>query len=188
MQPEPPKIWEFVDGLETSDQYQAFEFYRDREPRLRSLRDTAIATGIPYGTICKWARMNYWDGRAQDYDTHRIEQRATERARAELLVDRTWAERRADVLANLEALAIRGAAQLAHELATGRTRMRFNELKQVSDLLLRFGNLANGDATEKVDTHVDLSDLSDEQLHALEFLRGRRSTEDGGDEDGHTEH
>jgi len=188
VQPQPPRIWEYIDGLETPDQYQAFEYYRDRDPRMRSLADTARGTGVGYAAILRWAHENFWEGRAQDYDTHRIEQRTLERTRAELVVDRNWAERRADILSNLEALALAGASQLLHDLQTRRTRLRPNELKQITDILLRFGNLANGDATEKVDTHVDMSDLSDEQLQALEFLRERRSSENDGDEDGHTEH
>ncbi len=164
-------LWDFIPGLETSDAYGAFEDYRDQDPKHRTLISVARRSGVPYTSVCRWNRENYWADRVASYDAHRAAQRGVERARLELAADETWAEQRAEILAKIRTVSLQGLDQLAHDLANRRTRMRPNELKQLTDLLLKFGNLANGDATDRVDNVIDLSNASPEQLAALESLR-----------------
>ncbi len=164
-------LWDFIPGLESSDAYAAFEDYRDQDPKHRTLASCARRSGCSYPNVTRWARENYWTDRVASYDAHRAAQRSEERQRLELAADETWAEQRAEVLAKLRAVSLQGLDQLAHDLANRRTRMRPNELKQLTDLLLKFGNLANGDATDRVDNVIDLSQATPEQLAALESLR-----------------
>ncbi len=165
------QLWEYIPGLETAEQYNAFEFYRDQAPKVRSLADTARACGYSYAQIWRWGREGFWPDRVQAYDLARAEQRSIERARAEQIADVQWAERRAEILAKINAISLQALDQLLYDLSHRRTRMRPNEIKQLTELLLRFGNLANGDATEKVATTIDLRNASDDDLAALERLR-----------------
>ena len=175
-------LWDYIPGLEKPDQYAAFEFYRDSAPRIRSLADTARACGISYGTLTRWAKENYWADRVASYDLHRNEQRALERVKAEQIADATWAEKRAEVLAKINQISLTALDQLQHDLGQRRGRMRPNEIKQLTELLLRFGNLANGDATEQVANVIDLRNASDEDLAALERLRNLEKDADQDDD------
>ncbi len=179
----PPEdyLWEYIPGLETSDAYAAFEDYRDQEPQHRTLASCARRSGSAYPTVSKWHRENYWSDRVTSYDQHRAAQRALERVKLEQESDVTWAEARAEILAKIRTVSLQGLDQLAHDLENRRTRMRPNELKQLTDLLLKFGNLANGDATDRVDNVIDLSNASNEDLAALERLREYGAKSDADD-------
>lgn len=171
-------LWDFIPGLETSDAYAAFEDYRDQDPKHRTLASAARRSGASYPTIARWAKENYWHDRVEAYDKHRADMRARELARQDAADAETWAEQRAEILAKLRQASLQGLDQLVHDLANRRTRMRPNEIKQITDLLLKFGNLANGDATERVDNVIDLSQASDEDLAALERLRSLEKSEE----------
>lgn len=172
--------WEYIPGLDTADAYAAFEDYRDQDPRHRTLASAARRSGVSYPTVFRWSKENFWIDRVASYDLHRAEQRAIERRKLEQAADETWAEQRAEVLAKLRDIALGGLDQLAHDLANRRTRLRPNELKQLADVLLKYGNLANGDATEHVAHELDLSQCTTEELAAFERLRelGQKSDED----------
>ena len=163
--------WEFIPGLESSDAYAAFEDFRDQDPRHRTLASAARRSGVAYPTIQRWARENFWHDRCESYDAMRAATRATERRKLETEADQAWAEQRAELLAKLREAALHGLDQLVHDLTNRRTRLRPNELKQITDVLLKYGNLANGDVTERVDNVIDLSNASEEDLAALERLR-----------------
>ncbi len=178
-------LWDFIPGLETSDAFAAFEDYRDQDPKHRTLASAARRSGSPYPTVCRWARENYWADRVSAYDQHRAAQRAVERERQDKQDAVTWAEQRAEILARLNEITRAGMDQLIHDLSNRRTRLRPNELKQLADLQMRYGNLANGDATERVDNVIDLSNASDEDLAALERLREHGKSDDDADEARH---
>ncbi len=164
------RAWEYCPGWEPPEAYEAFQCYRDQGPR-RTLARTARTLGASYGGVVRWSALYLWSERCASYDTHRERERAAARARAETLADEKWAERRAALLADLNEVADLGAQQLLHDLTTRRTRLRPNELRQIVETLVKWQNLANGDATEKVDLGYDLANMSDEQLQALESIR-----------------
>lgn len=172
------KYWEYIPGLESSDAYAAFEDYRDQDPKQRTLISASRRSGVPYPTVLKWSRENFWIDRVASYDIARAQVRAQERERIEAQEATAWAEQRAEILAKLREVSLQGLDQLAHDLANRRTRLRPNELKQITDLLLKFGNIENGDPTEIVDNQIDLSQATPEQLAALESLRELGKSED----------
>lgn len=173
-EPDAP-AWDYIAGFEAPEAYDAFAYYRDLGPRSRTLSGTARALGLGPGTVATWARRGMWAERAASYDQHRACERETLRKVAEADVDQKWADKRAERLEQLNEIADLGASQLVHRLRNRRGELRPNELVQVARLLLHFGNLANGDATEKVAGLPDYSMLSDEQLRAqreaVELLR-----------------
>jgi uncharacterized protein with PIN domain len=171
-------MWDFIPGLESAAEYAAFEAYRDQDPKHRTMASAARRSGLPYPSVSKMAKGNFWIDRVALYDQHRAETRAIERAKQDAISDATWAEMRAELLAKLREVSLEGLDQLAHDLATRRTRLRPNELKQITDVLLRFGNLANGDATDRVANVIDLSNASPEDLAALERLRQFEKSDD----------
>lgn len=164
-------MWTFIEGLESSDAYAAFEEHRDQDPRHRSLASTARRYGVAPTTIYRWSKENYWESRIQSYDAHMAALRAAELAQREQTAVRAWGERREELLALGEEAALLGLEQNLHDLKTRRGRMRWNEAKGLLGVVLREGNLANGDATDRVDNVIDLSNASDETLAALEQLR-----------------
>ncbi len=182
---DPSHSWDFIPGFEPSDAYEAFAHYRDLGAK-RTLTRCARDLGIGPGTVVRWARLYLWADRVQSYDTHRAAERERLRAIADADADAKWADVRKERLEQLNELADLGAAQLIHRLRTRRGEMRPNELVQITRLLMHFGNLANGDATEKVDGLPDLSNMSDEQLtayrEAVSLVRAHRSKSDDGDE------
>ena len=163
--------WDYIPGIESADAYAAFEGYRDQDPKHRTIASAARRAGLPYPTVWRWSKENFWVDRVAYYDQHRAAARAAERQRLEQVEDVAWSEQRAELLGKLRELALHGLDQLTHDLANRRARLRPNELKQIADVLLKYGNLANGDATERVDNVIDLSNASDEDLAALERLR-----------------
>ena len=180
------QAWEFCPGFETPESYDAFQHYRDTGPAHRTLARTARDLGIGPGTVYRWAQQYLWADRVLSYDAHREAERASLRKAAEGRVDAAWAETRADLLRQLHELTDLGIGQLLTDLRQRRTRLRPNELRQLTETLIKWSNLANGDLTEKVDSGLDLSQLSGEQLAALgPVLRGLAAgrTEDDGAED-----
>jgi hypothetical protein len=165
------QFWSYVPGFESPDQYEAFEHYRDSGPRLRSLAGTSRALRIGYGTVVTWAREKGWDERVLAYDAHRIAQRA-ELARArEQEQDVAWAEKRTELLERWHGLLSEELVRFEASLRKRSGSMRPNELTRALDVLIKYSNLANGDATERIDVPIDLSNHTPEQLAALEGLR-----------------
>lgn len=184
--PDDSAFWDYIPGFEPPERYDAFAHYRDTGPARRTLSGTARALGLGPGTITRWAREGLWAERCASYDTHRTREREAMRAAAEAAVDADWATKRADLLAELHEIATTGAAQLAHRLRTRGGELRPNELVQVARVLMHFGNLANGDATEKVDGLPDLTNMNDEQLRAFRAATETvRKTLGSNDDDGH---
>ncbi len=167
--------WDYIAGFEAPEAYDAFAYYRDLGPRARTLSGTARALGLGPGTVATWARRGMWAERAASYDQHRAREREVLRKSAEAEADQKWADTRAERLEQLNEIADLGAAQLVHRLRNRRGELRPNELVQVARLLLHFGNLANGDATEKIDGLPNFSNMSDSELRAhreaVELLR-----------------
>lgn len=163
--------WDYVDGFDTPQSYEAFEYYRDSSPRLRTFVDTAIACNVSTGTIYRWAEMYLWRERVASFDNFRARQRDALRATRETEIDTAWAEKRGELLEKAHAAATAELTRLMHDLGKRRRTMRPNELIRLLDYVTKYGNLANGDATERVDVPIDLSNMTPERLHALEALR-----------------
>lgn len=168
-------VWSFIEGFESPEQYDAFEYFRDAGPRARSFRGTAVALRIPEHSVSRWAREKLWVERAQAYDTHRIEQRAALLAARDQEADEAWAERRANALRKLEQLADEGLDRMIADMRKRGHVLRPNELRQIVQVFLREGNLAHGEATDRVEMPFDLSNASPEQLASLEGLRALRT-------------
>ncbi len=164
-------LWSYVPGFESPDQYEAFEHYRDAGPRLRTLAGTARALRIAYGTVFQWSQQKGWAERVLAFDGHRIAQRA-ELARArEQTADIAWAEKRAEILERWSSILGEELTRFEASLRKRSGAMRPNELTRALDILIKYSNLANGDATERIDVPIDLSNHTPEQLEALEALR-----------------
>lgn len=168
--------WDYIEGLESPEQFEAFAHYRDLGPARRTLARVARDLCQPYGAVTRWARQCLWDERAQSYDKHRIAERARMRAAAEQEADQDWATQRAELLKDLHANVATAMGQLANKLATRRGEMRPNEITQALRVLLHFGNLAAGDATERVDLgeEIDYSSLTAEEIAALDKALPRK--------------
>lgn len=160
-----------MEGFESPDQYDAFEYFRDAGPRARTLRSTAVALRLPESSVHRWAREKLWAERAAAYDAHRIEQRAALLAARDKEADEAWAERRANALRKLEQLADEGLDRMIADMRKRGHVLRPNELRQIVQVFLREGNLAHGEATDRVEMPFDLSNASPEQLASLEGLR-----------------
>ncbi len=167
----PEQFWSYVPGFESPDQYEAFEHYRDSGPRLRALAGTARALRLSYGTLCTWAREKGWDERALAYDQHRIAQRQSLMQAREIEQDQAWADKRTELLERWHSLLAEELVRFEASLRKRSGSMRPNELTRALDILIKYSNLANGDATERIDVPIDLSNYSPEQLAALEPLR-----------------
>lgn len=156
--------------LESPEQFEAFAHYRDLGPGRRTLARVARDLCQPYGSVTRWAKHCAWDIRAKSYDEHRIAERTRLREQAEQAADVEWAEQRAEHLRELSELVSIGVGQLTHRLRTKRGEMRPHEITQALRVLLHFGNLAAGDATERVDVEgeIDYSDATDEELAVLD--------------------
>ena len=173
------KIWDYCPGYEAPEAYDAFAHYRDTGPAKRTLAHTARTLGASYAQVCRWARTCGWDERCLSYDAHRALERDRMRAAAEKQIDEAWSVKRAALLAELNDVTSLGLAQLVHDLRQRRTRLRPNELRQLLESEIKWGNLANGDATDRVDLGYDLGNMSDEQLAALEAVRHLPKKDDG---------
>ncbi len=165
-------FWSYVPGFESPDQYEAFEHYRDAGPRLRTLASTARALRLGYGVVCTWAREKGWEERALLFDGHRIAQRATLARAREQELDVAWADKRTELLERWHGILAEELARFEASLRKRSGAMRPNELTRALDILIKYSNLANGDATERIDVPIDLSHHTPEQLEALEALRG----------------
>lgn len=163
--------WDYVDGFDTPQSYEAFEYYRDSSPRLRSFRDTAIAVGMSDGAVYRWAARFLWRERVASFDAYRARQRDTLRATREQVTDTAWAEKRGELLDKATEIATAELTRLMHDLSRKRRTMRPNELTRLLEVTIKNGNLANGDVTERVDVPLDLSNMTPERLAALEELR-----------------
>ena len=160
-------LWSYLEGFDTPvESYEAFEFFRDAGPRARSFRSTAVALRIPEATVGRWAREKLWLERAQAYDAHRIEQRAALLAARDQETDEAWAERRADALRKLEQLALEGLDRMIADMRKRGHVLRPNELRMLVHEYFHQGNLAHGEATERVEMPFDLSHHTDDQLLA----------------------
>lgn len=163
------QFWDYLEGVETPEQYNCFASYRDMGPR-RTLQAVAQWHQMSAGTLGAWAERCSWKERVADFDLAQC------KARDELLAVRrsqtnaAWAERRGALLDQLEEVAALGAEQLLFKLKSKHTSLRPNELRLIIETLTKWQNLANGDATEKVDIGGDYADLSDEQLAQLEAI------------------
>lgn len=164
-----------MEGFESPDQYDAFEYFRDAGPRARTLRSTAVALRLPEASVYRWAREKLWVERAQAYDAHRIEQRTALMADRDKAADEAWADRRASALRKLEQLADEGLDRMIADMRKRGHGLRPNELRQIVQVFLREGNLAHGEATDRVEMPFDLSNASAEQLASLEGLRALRT-------------
>jgi len=163
--------WEYVPGFELPEAYQAFEFYRDSDPRVRSISTTAAALGYTYARVLRWANLGMWRERVASYDSHRDAERLKALEAAQARANQSWAEERAEVLTQAGAIVKQQLLKTLSDVQTGRLTLRPNELKQLLDVYLKYSNLANGDATERVDGIPDFSNMSDEQIAGLAFLR-----------------
>lgn len=172
--------WEYIPGIESAEAYSAFEDYRDMDPKHRTYAAVTRRAGVPYSSVLRWSRENFWIDRVAHYDMYRAEQRQAELRRLETADVEAWSDQRAELLATLREVGLHALDQLAKDLKDRRTRLRPNETKQLLDVLLKYGNLANGDVTERVDNVLDLSQASDDDLAALERLRelGKSDDED----------
>lgn len=170
--------WEYTPGLETYEQYSAFQYYRDLGPR-RTFSRTARDLTLAYPTVVRWASGCLWNERCESYDQHRERERAAARVRAEAHADQDWAKRRAEVLADLEELWADAAGKIRRGLVNGSVQVTPQALVQIGRLLLHFGNLAAGDATERVDVdgQIDYSNLSDAELVQLHELLAKGKSE-----------
>lgn len=164
-----PQFWDFLEGVETAEQYDAFATYRDMGPRRRLTR-VAQLHGLPYGSVQHWSQVCSWGARVADYDLAQTQEREVALAARRTQINASWADRRAQLLEQLEEIAFLGADQLLANLKNRRQVLRPNELRLITETIAKYQNLANGEATERVDLGLDMSKLSDTQLAQLEEI------------------
>lgn len=161
------KPWERLDD-ETDAPWRVFEVFLAM-PAPRSLEGLVPltahlhATGYAYETLKGWSHDWLWFPRARAFDEHlarrarRAQERATESVAAEM------ARRHARAAKRLLALAERGIASLEKRDKNGATLTPADVERMVKTGIV-LERLVRGDATERVETRVDLSKLTLEQL------------------------
>lgn len=168
--------WDHVPNFESAEEYHAFAHYRDMGPSHRTLSGVARDLGVSPGTVAAWARSKLWAERCASYDRFRIAEREARRKAAEAAADSTWAEERAELLAKATRITNIALAQLVERLerriAGG---MADQHTVRMLDVLMKWRNLAEGEATERVDVsgQIDYSGLTDEELRTLDKVLPR---------------
>lgn len=169
--------WDHIESIETGQMYDAFSTYLALGHK-RTYTRVAELHQLQYAKVCGWAREAVWKERTEEYDKHLIAERAQLLEAARVQQNTTWAERRAGIMNELESIATMGAAQLLHEMRTRRRALRPNELRLIIETLTKWQNLANGEATEKIDFGLDLAKLSDTELEQYEAFLEKASTDE----------
>lgn len=161
------EYWSYLEGVETPEQYDCFATYRDMGPR-RTIAKAARVHRRPAAALHTWAHHCSWADRARAFDEEQARVRDALLVERRTVVNAAWADRRALLLDGLEAIAETGIEQLFYNLNNGRASLRPNELRLLIETLAKYQNLANGDATEKIDFGLDYSKLTDEDMAKLE--------------------
>jgi hypothetical protein len=159
--------WDFIEGVETPEQYDAFASFRDMGPR-RTVRAVALLHQRSEAWCHAAAQQCSWHDRVHDFDVEQQRVRDAMLTERRTAVNAAWAERRAVLFDAVEDVAALGVEQLLFNLRTKRAALRPNELRLIIETLTKWQNLANGDATEKVDFGLDYSKLTDEEIAKLE--------------------
>lgn len=171
------RYWDYLPDFETSEQFYAFAYYRDLGPTQRTYAQVARAFSIGYATVVNWAKDKLWTDRVADYDRAQIAEReALVEAKAKEH-NLAWAEQRAALLETAKTLTESSLEALLLRVKRGDRELKPNEIRLMLETLIKWQNLAHGDATEKVDVNHDMSNYSDEDIAILEKARSLMPSE-----------
>lgn len=176
-----PKPWEYQPGIDNDRSYQAFTWFLTLPPPRR----VSLLAGqfqVSVVALGRWASQGYWYDRARAYDDDLARQRKSE-------LDRVYQQSGADVAKQqLELVAIKNAIvgdQLDKLYRECIDRPESTRLKPVDIVRLRAEafreeRLVRGQPTDIIESEIDLSRLTDDELRAYEALvrKAHRARED----------
>lgn len=146
---------------ETSADWAAFRCYRDLPPVERSVPEVARLLALDdICTLRNTARAMHWESRALAYDQHLDQVRLARVERA--------LERRADLdteRLEIGSLLLDAGRRRAENLTRDPNQMTPRDLVRIVELAL---GLLSGSGSGPRDENIDLSNVSDEDLRAIE--------------------
>lgn len=157
-------------GYEDDAAWTAFEAYRDQTRPRKLIRPGAGATA----DLSRWYRENRWPERVAAYDMHMDEILLSEREALTRQAAKEIATEHMGILRDARDLVAREMAKL---LATSEKSeietLKPREVVAMVDAVIKFDRLIHDQATERVDTKVDLSGLGVEDLRKLKEIRDK---------------
>lgn len=164
------EIWQYQEGLDTHASFVAFRYFLGLTPP-RELKNVCIGTEFNLNTVRAWSSSCRWFSRAAAWDDYMARIAAEE---TESIVRRTAEERATKALLTLE----RMHAILDHEVlklhaqsvGTALPVMNAAQMVKLAESAIKLERLVRGDTTENVGNTLDLTQLTDEELAALDAL------------------
>lgn len=163
---------------ETDAPWYAFLVFRDEVEHPRDLTQVSRLThdvrppnGYAYQTLQQWSSQFCWFSRARDFDEHlnakrtRAAERAAEKQGARLARKQLEAGEGLLDVANAAVKKLRSDAK--------RGMLSAQQVARVARDGTHITRLVEGESTERVETKLDLSNLSDEELALWETLRNK---------------
>lgn len=168
----PPELWERL-PCDNSEQWIAFQRYRDMRPPRKLQNVHFTISGVPHAHIVRWYRENNWEARVEAYD--RMLDAINVEEQKKILAEgaRAIAAEHMAILASARAVV---AIEIERILARTRESngpnvvLRPAELIKLADLTIRMDRLVRDQTTENVGEGADLSSLSDDELAEYQRL------------------
>lgn len=158
---------------DSDESWEAFQLYLSQRPP-RRLYLSPHGVRLPINKARKFYTEGLWAERARAFDTHCAKVKNEE---IEALVAHSAREIMAEHLAMLadarEVLGIELEKLLAQTKGSEYNALKPRDLTNLLDAVIKFDRLLKDQATEKVETTLDLSKLSLEEIRELERLQGK---------------
>lgn len=164
--PLPPEPWLRFEA-ETEKEFEAFCQYRN-QPIPRSL---ARVYGTTKAVQVEWYHKHRWVDRCKAWDRHLDSIRLKEQEEIVKQTAREITGEHMRLLKDLRAVAAIEAEKFAAQALAGELpSVKVGELTKLAELVVKLDRLVRGESTDKVETAVDLSHLSTEELLDAEEL------------------
>jgi hypothetical protein len=165
-------------ACDTDESWDAFKAYRDMAPPRNMARIYVNRVQVPIAKVSSWLRDHNWRDRCRAYDNHMEEILITQREdflrqkTVEITADWMCALKDAREIIAKELMRLRQTS----EESDGPGLLKPNELVRLMDMVIKYDRLLRGESTEQIDTKVDLSQLSVEDLRELKRMHEKISS------------
>jgi len=166
----PPAPWE-RQAFDTEESWLAFTRYRD----MHKPRNQKKILGYATATISGWYRDFAWRERCEAFDRWQDRLFLDERAARIKQTAAEVAEEHKEILQDARELAMR---ELEKYLEVSRANggiglIKVGDLTKLWETVIKFDRLVRGESTETVETKVDLSALTVEELRKMRDLQSK---------------
>jgi hypothetical protein len=153
---------------DTDESWEVFQAFRDARPR-RALIVFLKGRRVDPIKVRDWMAAHYWAQRAALWDEHLDGVRQdTIRSLLEQRTEEISAEHM-EITALGRSVVRREMEKLLSDVEAGaHSTLRPGDLIRLTEAIVKLDRLMRGESTEKVDTHIDLSGASSEELAAME--------------------